>query len=1513
MSMVKEVTDRPKVRGWSTFRLMLLQRFADLMRDSMPRRSSFQAVGMALWLGVIAAAPARSQSVITTVVGTGYLFPSGLAAARAPIGDPPKVSVDLAGNVYICSASFNVVIKVGRDGVATVVAGNGIDGFSGEGGPATSASLSQPSDVAFDSAGNMYIADSNNNRIRKVDANGIIRTIAGNGRENARGDGGPALAAGVDFPIGLAFDAGGNLYESQYYEDVVRKITPDGIITTVAGNGNEGFSGDGGPATAAMLDTPYGIAVDSAGNLYIADLDNGRIRKVSPNGIITTAAGNGDSDNYGNGGPATQAAIVAPSGVAVDASGNLYIADAGSDQLRKVNPDVIISLFAGTGSHGFSGDGGPAIQAELAEPTGVAVDTAGNVYFTDAVNRRVRVITPNGIISTFAGNGDGRFAGDGDSALRAAMDFPGKVAFDSSGNLYISDTFNYRVRKVTPAGVITTVAGNGLISFGGDGGPGPAASLDEPYGLAIDRQGNLYIADRLNHRIRKVAPDGTVSIVAGNGKDTFAGDGGPAASASLKAPEGVAVDTAGNLYIADRDNYRIRKVSTNGIITTFAGNGTQGFSGDGGPALSASLNRPADLAFDNEGNLYVADTDNQRIREITTDGIIRTVAGTGNPNFTGDGGLAISATFRNPSAIAIDPARNIYIADADNNRLRRIDPAGVITTIAGNDAYGLAGDGGPPANALLFDPLGVAASTAGDIYIADTQNNRIRAVLRVNPLFGPLPSSVSLRTKAASTNPASALLSATSSLSGLLFTSQATTTDGQTWLQVVPPNGALPAAVEIRGDASSLNPGTYQGTVLIQAPAGNPGSRPVAVTFTVDPGDPPSLQAQPDSLAFALVQGSAAQTKALRVINAGVGSLAFQASVTSSGTWLTVSPASASVTAATPASLTVAADPSMLAPGTYTGAIILSPASGTIVRVPVTMTISAAPQTIVLSQAGFSFTTAFGGGAAPAQRLQVLNSGQGNMNWAASVQTATGSWLRIHTTSGSSGAFSSTAPEILVSTDATGLSPGRYYGRISISASNAANSPQYASVVLNVLNANSTPPPVLSASRLVFVATAGGTDPSSQNLTISNVSTASLTFTSSKVTNGGNWLTADPTNGSLPPGTPARIVVQPVIGSLSAGTYTGSLDFQFSDGSLASVRMLLILTTTTVLPSQTRGAQAGCVATQLFPAFAGLPSQFSVPAAWPVSLLVDVVDDCGDNLDTGSVIASFSNGDPPLSMLPIGSGRWSATWLPAGSTASTSVTVDAKDPVSKIQGSSGLTGGVNAPMDAPVIRAHGVASSANGDTASPFAPGSLISITGTNLASGTAFANSPPLPNSLNGTSVLVAGMPAPLSAVSPQEIDAILPSNLTANTTQQVLIVRGDSFSIPQAISVAPAQPAIFVMGAQAAVVDAQFRLLGPQNPAKPGDTIIVFAAGLGSTNPSVDAGSTAPSTVLAVAANPVSATVGGESAQVSYAGLAPGLVGIYQINLVIAPDLPASAQTPLTIVSAGLSSAVISIPVAP
>jgi uncharacterized protein (TIGR03437 family) len=344
-----------------------------------------------------------------------------------------------------------------------------------------------------------------------------------------------------------------------------------------------------------------------------------------------------------------------------------------------------IYTVAGNGTGGFSGDGGPATSAELHQPQGVAVDSAGNVYIADQINNRIRKLS-NGVITTVAGNGvitgngTGGFSGDGGPATSAQLNQPYRVAVDSFGNLYIADTNNYRIRKVSN-GVITTVAGNGTLGYSGDGGPATSAELGLlEGGIAVDSAGNLYIGETHNlsglggDRVRKVS-NGVITTVAGNGTYGFSGDGGPATSGELNLPGGLAVDSAGNLYIDDTNNYRIRKVS-NGVITTVAGNGTYGFSGDGGPATSAQLNEAFGIAFDSDGNLYIADQINNRIREVSN-GVITTVAGNGTLGYSGDGGPATSAELYRPQGVAVDAAGNVYIADTLNQRTRVLTPLAI--------------------------------------------------------------------------------------------------------------------------------------------------------------------------------------------------------------------------------------------------------------------------------------------------------------------------------------------------------------------------------------------------------------------------------------------------------------------------------------------------------------------------------------------------------------------------------------------------------------------------------------------------------------------------------------------------------------------------------------------------------------------------------------------------------------------------------------------------------------------
>ena len=331
-----------------------------------------------------------------------------------------------------------------------------------------------------------------------------IETVAGGG--SSFGDRGAATAGQLNTPSGVALDGAGNLYIADTNNHRIRKVDAStGNISTVAGTGTDGYSGDGGAATAARLNSPSGVAVDGAGNLYIADTGNSRIRKVDSSGNISTVAGTGTDGYSGDGAAATAARLNSPSGVAVDGAGNLYIADTGNSRIRKVDSSGNISTVAGTGTRGFSGDGAAATSAQLRNPQGVALDGAGNLYIADRFNHRIRKVDSSGNISTVAGSATRGFSGDGAAATSAGLWGPWDVAVDGSGNLYIADRFNQRIRKVDSAGVITTVAGTGTRSFGGDGSAATAAQLNGPRGVALDGAGNLYIADSNNHRIRKVA------------------------------------------------------------------------------------------------------------------------------------------------------------------------------------------------------------------------------------------------------------------------------------------------------------------------------------------------------------------------------------------------------------------------------------------------------------------------------------------------------------------------------------------------------------------------------------------------------------------------------------------------------------------------------------------------------------------------------------------------------------------------------------------------------------------------------------------------------------------------------------------------------------------------------------------------------------------------------------------------------------------------------------------------
>ena len=393
-------------------------------------------------------------------------------------------------------------------------------------------------------------------------------------------------------------------------------------------------------------------------------------------------------------------------------------------EFTPAEPGEIVTLF-GTGF----GPTEPALEA--GRIPGIQAPLAGGVSFDFG-----GVEESESLIETVAGDGTEGYGGDGGAATAAQLYYPYDVAPDGAGNLYIADAGNNRIRKMDAAGVISTVAGDGRISYGGDGGPAVAAQLFGPNGVAPDGAGNLYIADTWHHRIRKVDAAGMISTVAGDGTRGYGGDGGPAVAAQLNQPADVALDAAGNLYIADVNNDRIRKVDAAGVITTVAGDGRRGPLGGGGPAVEASLYSPSGVALDGAGNLYIADAGSNRIRKVDAAGVITTVAGDGTRGSgRGDGGPAVAAHLNHPSGVALDGAGNLYIADRGNNRIRMVD-AGVMTTVAGTGPRGYGGDGGPAVEAYLNSPQGVALDAAGNLYIADPGNNRIRKVeAQFNPLL----------------------------------------------------------------------------------------------------------------------------------------------------------------------------------------------------------------------------------------------------------------------------------------------------------------------------------------------------------------------------------------------------------------------------------------------------------------------------------------------------------------------------------------------------------------------------------------------------------------------------------------------------------------------------------------------------------------------------------------------------------------------------------------------------------
>ncbi len=575
------------------------------------------------------------------------------------------------------------------------------------------------------------MAEYGNHIIRKITPAGVVRTFAGKPGVGSSING-VRGAATFNNPIGIGIDNGNNLYVTEYTGNLIRKITPTGVVTTLAGNGTAVSYDDTG--TAAGFYQPYDIAMASNGNLYVVDYGTHVIRKITSGGVVTTLAGSatvsGDADGTG-----ASARFSNPMFMALDNSNNIYLADASNHIIRKITPSAVVTTV--TGSSGDTGaDNGPVYQALYNAPRAITIAANASMLVTDSTNHMVRKIVdiasgrgspsgtpdtlPDGTVTTFAGNGVAA-ATDG-TGSDANFNAPSGGDFDSGGNLFIADTGNHNIRKITPAGVVTTFAGTG--GAGAVDDTGTAASFSSPTDIAIDSSNNLFVTDTGNHNIRKITPAGVVTTFAGTGSSGSTNATGT--SASFNAPAGIGIDSSNNLYVADTANHTIRKITTGAVVTTLAGSAGNADSTNGTGA-AARFSSPTDIVMAGTGDLYVTDTGNHTIRKVTTGGVVTKLAGTtgvaGDVDATGT-----AAKFSSPGYITVDPDDSLFVSDTGNHIIRKVTLAGVVTTPTGSSGdTGM--DNGPIYSSLYSSPKGLAINSSNcNILVGDYGNNTVRKI-----------------------------------------------------------------------------------------------------------------------------------------------------------------------------------------------------------------------------------------------------------------------------------------------------------------------------------------------------------------------------------------------------------------------------------------------------------------------------------------------------------------------------------------------------------------------------------------------------------------------------------------------------------------------------------------------------------------------------------------------------------------------------------------------------------------
>ena len=785
--------------------------------------------------------------------------------------------------------------------------------------------------------------------------------------------------------------------------------------------------------------------------------------------------------------------------------------------------------------------------------------------------------------------------------------------------------------------------------------------------------------------------------------------------------------------------------------------------------------------------------------------------------------------------------------------------------------------------ALICTPYDVLIDPAGNLLFADVLFSRVRVILADTPSFTASTDHLSLSAQSGAVA-TTQTIGLTGSVTGVLFGAAS----DSPWLQLSTPGGAMPANLVVTADASSLAPGTYQGVISLTAVA-KPYTQNIPVSFTVTSPSQPTLSLSPSSMQFSFVQGAAARTRPISMSNTGGGSLPFTITVATNGGagWLNVSTNGGTLAAFGSAPVNISADPTNLPAGTYSGTVtVSSDALGQKLVVPVTMTVTAVAQSILIPQTGLTFFAVQGSsyGSVLPQYFSILNTGQGQMAWSTSTQVLSGGdWLYAFPASGVTDASLPLVPQVRVDIDPGGLSAGVYYGTIQVTAPGASNTPQVVSIALNVLPPGTSTGPIVQPSGLVFTGVAGGETPGSQTVLIQNTSGKALTFSSGRVTvNTSVLFNPLPGSGTILPGQPLRIVIQPKTDGLAANVYRGTMTISFSDGSARSLALVLVLTPKAGASSSNvstqrsgRDAQSACTAKTLVPVFTLLSDGLSVPAGFPGQVAAKVLDDCGNPMTAGGVTVSFSNGDPPVRLTSLRDGSWAGTWTAQHASPQTTVTALAAIPEQKLTGQVAVKIGVYSADQIPVI--GGIVNAAS-NSGQAMAPGAMVTLSGSNLGGG----------------SVIISGKTATAVSGTDSQMTVVLPFGISANTTQQVVVSRGVSISVPQPLIIATAAPGIFTTdGSQANAVDVNNNIVAPGNSATAGDTIVISCTGLGEV------------TASAAPVSPVAVSIGGMGAQVMSAVATPGTAGMYQVTAVIPAGVTVGDQVPLVLSSAGQVSA--------